>query len=194
MNRHKLFQFLFVITGIPVVIGLFVFSLAVMALFTSDGGVGKAIQFSFLGAAWCAPFGAVYWLKKSTGNAGRADFQSQATSAGATRQWFGERSGIAISSANSKIVVSQDGETRTYGFDDIRKWTTNLDSSWAAGTGMAGAQAHLAVDAQRYENTGLFVQVKDVDHPEWHIRIQKKPELNRWFEILTQTVNEGAKV
>lgn len=39
--------------------------------------------------------------------------------------------------------------------------------------------------------SGLFVYVKDVDHPVWRVEIFKTAEQARWMEILTQCKDEG---
>ena len=41
------------------------------------------------------------------------------------------------------------------------------------------------------QNTGLFLMVKDIENPEWHIKITDKNVLSQWYEILQQELNEG---
>ena len=36
------------------------------------------------------------------------------------------------------------------------------------------------------DESGLFISVKDIDYPVWHIRIYDEYQQNRWHEILSQ--------
>jgi hypothetical protein len=108
-------------------------------------------------------------------------------------------SGIAVSTKSRSIVVASNGKARAYSFDDIRSWEmTRIDGARVhiAGGGMQGAiQQGTANTVERIKAmhaSGLFIRVKDVDHPVWQIHMYKQPMLDRWAEILNQTVGSLA--
>ena len=39
-------------------------------------------------------------------------------------------------------------------------------------------------------NSGLFISVRDIENPEWHVKFRDKSILNKWYEILQQEINE----
>jgi hypothetical protein len=104
-------------------------------------------------------------------------------------------SGIAVSAKSRSMVVASNGQARTYSFDDIRSWeATRMDGSRVhiAGGGMQGAiqqgTANTVNRIKAMHASGLFIRVKDVDHPVWQIHMYKQPMLDRWAEILNQTL------
>lgn len=105
-------------------------------------------------------------------------------------------SGIAINCSEKLIAFSNGAEHKCYPFSDIREWTMQSERaavSWGTGVSgaaiAAGANKRAARDAKA--NTGLFVRVKDIDHPLWPVYISEKKDRDRWYEILEQAVNEG---
>lgn len=38
--------------------------------------------------------------------------------------------------------------------------------------------------------TGLFLSVRDIENPEWHMKWRDKYILKKWYEILQQEINE----
>lgn len=85
---------------------------------------------------------------------------------------------------------------KTYSFSDIRSWRTNI----ATGGTFVGQQS-VATAAHNYmtqrkneEESGLFVEVRDIDCPEWRIGFKadkhRELTLKRWMEILRQIINE----
>ena len=102
---------------------------------------------------------------------------------------------IAVSEKNRQVYLAAGGNSKTYDFSDIRKWHYNMESGGAIiGVGMTGAAMNVRQGRQNEENSGFFVQVKDVDHPEWQIRFpydkDLKKNLLRWMEIFEQKVNK----
>lgn len=89
---------------------------------------------------------------------------------------------------------------KSYPFDDIRKWRYNVQEGggmMAIGNpGLAGA---LQVVGQERANkarnraaSGFFVEMKDIDYPEWQIYFadaRLNAEVTRWMEIMRQVVN-----
>lgn len=62
-----------------------------------------------------------------------------------------------------------DGFWKIYLFSDVREWETR--------NGLG-------------KNSGLYVSVKDVDHPKWRIEMKDDGIQARWMEILRQEINE----
>jgi hypothetical protein len=179
-----------VVLMIPAALAAFV-GVLLLAIGMFGGG---ALVF-IAGVVLLVPMAILLYLERLYNTLGRDRFEQVASEFGATQRWWGERTGIALSSKNSKVVLASDGTLKTYDFSDIRAWRSSLDTSFVvAGTGAAAAGAQVGMGLRRMANTGVFVTVKDIDHPEWHVRIRKNLELNRWYELMTQVVNEGAKI
>lgn len=114
--------------------------------------------------------------------------------------------GIAIDRQNRKIFLKSVFDKKIlekqYLFSDVRSWNTNIATGGQTVTyGKVGVSAAIGVGVNNYmvakrneEQTGLFVNVKDIDFPEWRIAFSPTKEremaLKRWMEIMRQVVNE----
>lgn len=101
---------------------------------------------------------------------------------------------IGISEKDRKVYLAGNGKSKTYDFSEIRSWRYNLESGGAViNGGMAGIAQTIGQDRMNRNASGFFVQVKDVDNPEWQIRFphdsEQKKNLLRWMEIFEQKVN-----
>lgn len=121
------------------------------------------------------------------------------------RHYF-KNTGIAVDKENKKIYLksSFNGslQEKQYNFSDIRGWNTNVQSGGhVVQFGNVGANAALGAAAHNFmvnrrneEQTGLFIEVRDIDFPEWRIGFPPSKgrdlELKRWMEIMRQVVNE----
>ncbi|MBP6277871.1 MAG: DUF4755 domain-containing protein, partial [Limnohabitans sp.] len=126
---------------------------------------------------------------------------------GCSHKHYYDGTAIGINGSLRKIYLRQNGLVKTYRFDDVRKWNTNLSSGGAVvgGIMVAGGlaasvnnmQIHAAnkrAEKENKDNSGLFLNIKDIDHPLWHIKFNYdnnlQIELAKWMEILTQFLNE----
>ncbi len=112
--------------------------------------------------------------------------------------YYHEHAGTAIGvkKEKSEIYLKNGRDEKIYSFSDIRKWESNIQSNDTyRGYGMAGIAASASAASQNKKNTGLFINVKDVDHPMWTVRfkIDSKIDQNmsKWMEILQQYINES---
>ena len=111
--------------------------------------------------------------------------------------------GIAVS--ENQLHLCEYGYTKSYAFDDVRSWETNLSTGGeiVGGGGNIEQAIHFGIANRKQrknneKNTGLFVKVQDVDKPVWHIKLSKNEDEEktlqaRWLEILSQTLNEKVK-
>ena len=105
--------------------------------------------------------------------------------------------GIAV--GEDQLHLCEYGYTKSYAFDDVRSWETNLSTGGEIiGQGFLIDNANRKQHKNNEKNTGLFVKVRDVDKPVWHIKFsryeeEEKTRQARWFEILSQTFNENVK-
>lgn len=104
---------------------------------------------------------------------------------------------IAIDPAQRKILLAVGKSAKAYSFDDIRSWEGRKGQRGgrAVGYGMqdtiAAGAANMS-DAQRADaETGLFMTMRDAEHPLWRIAMFIDADRARWTEILEQAVNEG---
>ena len=85
-------------------------------------------------------------------------------------------------------LISKD---KSYDFNAVREWRTSIQTQGVVyGGGLQGAMANAAEASRAAQNTGLFLLVKDIEDPEWHIKIRNKKVLSKWYEILHQELNE----
>lgn len=107
-------------------------------------------------------------------------------------------SGIALNPAAKTMSLWADGFAKRYDYAEVREWAAQFEKAGeivalggglAAGMGAAGANSRARRAAQA--NTGLFVTVRDVEHPKWRVAMRDQSTQARWMEILRQEVNEG---
>ena len=103
---------------------------------------------------------------------------------------------IVLNPARRRIALSARGEAKVYGYDEVREWSAQKESrGGAVGIGVAGTiaagSASIAASKQADLNTGLFLKVRDVDHPLWRISMFEASDRARWAEILRQELSEG---
>ena len=113
---------------------------------------------------------------------------------------FYDNSGIGIDSSAKEIHLISRGEYKVYPFSKIRNWETNIAtggltrSAPSLTSAMAATADNLRQQRENKLNTGLFLEIKDVDYPKWRIAFPPKDigrQLERWMEILRQEVNES---
>jgi len=88
---------------------------------------------------------------------------------------------------------------KVYSFYDIRTWKYRIDAHVYGVTKHDPEKVNLVayiIESLKLGtdlDTGLFIDVKDVQYPEWFIpfRHRDDAELKSWFELLTQYVNES---
>lgn len=114
-------------------------------------------------------------------------------------QHFADKTGIAVDPAQRTLHLMAGGVYKAYSFAEVRTWSTNLHHGGVVyGSGLNVAVANLANARQNAEASGLFVEVRDIDHPLWKIRFSTKKiqecemQLARWSEILRQHLSEAA--
>lgn len=183
------------------IIELFMVAWAIVSAFLAILGVVVLFTGNIFPALCILAPVALFWkVTKLQDNKGKTAFEKMASEIGANRSWWGNANGIALSSNKSKILFAKDGVVKTYDFDQVRSWESRIDSTRIQGNaspdnaGFDLAQAKLAAVAQRHANTGMFISVKDIENPVWHIKMMKEADLAKWFEILTQEINEREPV
>ena len=99
--------------------------------------------------------------------------------------------GTGIALTDQYLYVLDDGEIGKIPFDQIRGWTwkiqgyTQLRGSDTATSINAGVET-MANRSRAHVDSGLFVNVKNVDKPSWQFMTTDKKLLQRWSEIFTQ--------
>ncbi|MDD4616438.1 MAG: DUF4755 domain-containing protein [Alphaproteobacteria bacterium] len=100
---------------------------------------------------------------------------------------------------------------RSYPFADIRKWRYSIQTGGTVysgpviGSGLSSVGASLGsaisdsirnnkINEDNAKNTGFFIEVRDIDFPEWQIYFPagktRELEMKRWMEIFNQNVNQ----
>ena len=103
---------------------------------------------------------------------------------------------IVLNSQTRQIAVSAGGESKIYGYDDLREWDVRKVSraGGAVGYGVSGTIAagsqNIAASMQADRETGLFLTMKDVEHPLWRVSMFDASDRARWAEILRQELDE----
>ncbi|RLK56361.1 hypothetical protein BCL79_0746 [Stenotrophomonas rhizophila] len=88
------------------------------------------------------------------------------------QSYFYGNSALALSMARSRIKLRTIRTTKIYLLDDVRAWEKHWHNSKRQGT--------------------LTLSVRDADHPVWTIQFASENDLNRWYEILNQAINDRA--
>ncbi len=81
---------------------------------------------------------------------------------------------IALSTAHSAIKIRVGGVSKSYRLSDVRSWEKHWHNSRHQGT--------------------LTINVRDIDHPVWTIKFGNETNMNKWYELVSQTVNEKLKL
>ncbi|MEP9542326.1 hypothetical protein [Xanthomonas euvesicatoria] len=124
------------------------------------------LLFLLVGGAFFIVIGSVVTLKLHGQRAGfKENYQ---------RFHFNKRTAIAISTARSSIKFKMDSASKTYQFSDVRSWDKHWHRSKHVGT--------------------ITVNVRDIDHPNWTISFGNEREMDKWYELIRQAVNEGLKL
>lgn len=103
---------------------------------------------------------------------------------------------IALNSQTRKLAVSAGGESKVYNYDDVREWDVRKVSrgSGAVGYGLTGTisagSQNIAASMQADRETGLFLTMRDIEHPVWRVSMFGSDDRARWAEILRQELDE----
>ncbi|WJI14654.1 DUF4755 domain-containing protein [Pseudoxanthomonas winnipegensis] len=81
---------------------------------------------------------------------------------------------IALSTARSAIKLRSGKDVSTYAFTDVRSWEKHWHNSKHEGT--------------------LTISVRDIKSPVWTVKFGNEMEMNRWYELLGQAVNERLRL
>jgi hypothetical protein len=90
------------------------------------------------------------------------------------RSYFGGQGALAISVERSRLKIRARNAVKIYPLEDVRSWEKHWHNSKRQGT--------------------LTVSVRDTDHPVWSIPFQSENEMNQWYEVLNQALNEDGKL
>lgn len=110
--------------------------------------------------------------------------------------FFNLSSGVVLNPSEKTITLADTASTvKKYRYDEIRSWSNEEETAGETigvglQAGMAALGANTRAKARARANTGLFISVKDINHPVYRIGMQNKKDRQKWFEILTQELNE----
>lgn len=96
---------------------------------------------------------------------------------------------------------------REYSFDQVRGANSNIQKGGgvvggaygggglqgALNASAAGAQiagANYRIQKENAQATGVFVTVKDIDHPRWRLSFASEHDIHKWMEIFEQAFEE----
>lgn len=107
-----------------------------------------------------------------------------------------KQSGIGVDTDSRQLHLFSQGLDKIYSFSDVREWKINFSSGGGlVGGGLPSIGANIANDKQNKKETGLFILVRDIENPVWRIEFDYNnntdKELNKWMEILRQSINES---
>ena len=109
--------------------------------------------------------------------------------------------GLAINLESRQLTLVARDLIKTYALTDVRGWTARLvkpGQSAVVGGGLAGGVLmganNIAEGMRADDATGLFVTVRDIDHPVWRVQMTDEKKQAQWMEILEQVINEGRTI
>lgn len=96
------------------------------------------------------------------------------------------RTVIAISVARRALYLSDKKATATYPPDRIRRWGWEIPGKFEY-VGLSAASLQASENDNQAANSGIWVEVMDVDRPRWFLWTGiNRPLMQRWKEILEQ--------
>ena len=164
-------------------------------LLTFAAFAGQGFGLVQLLAGW-TPLGMLLWFRSAQAAKHRTvhdDFLAKAGIAPGTGFDHSEEgTGIAINRQAKTLVLIARCAAKTYPYSDVREWAARAERPGAIVANNLQAVAMAAgMEREAKLNTGLFVTVRDVDHPQWRIAMEAEKQRLRWMEILRQELNEG---
>ena len=165
-----------------------------------------------LAAGWFSLFWMLFFLACTVACvlAGRKVAGSMLSANGQTGGWLAQypnmryshhayKSGIALDDQKRVIHLLEGKISKSYSYDEVRSWNTNIQTGGTVyGGGFAGAIGTIESGMNNMKNTGLFITVKDVEHPAWRISLCKPNHRDarrihaNWMEIMQQSLNQDA--
>jgi len=173
-----------------------------VSMFGGHDGPGPIGGLLFV-AVGAAPLGLLFWLGQQR-RAGWAEVHARmlaeaGVAAGSGYEHAEDDSGIAVNRQARTVTLLNAGQWKTYPFADVRAWkgykvrpgqTLAVGGNLSSHVAAMGAEARAKQEAAA--DTGLFVEVRDVDHPRWRVAMKDERAQLRWIELLRQEINEGA--
>ena len=108
---------------------------------------------------------------------------------------FYDGSGIGVDPKAQQIHLYMKPNYKVYPFSDVREWETkSVTGGVFVGGGMAGAAATISQGLKAVKESGLFINVRDIETPRWRIAFNKRKEDQehaKWMEILRQSINNS---
>lgn len=104
---------------------------------------------------------------------------------------------IVLNSERRRLALAVGGNAKVYGYDEVREWDARKVSRTGGAVGFGGVgtiaagSQNIAASMQADRETGLFLTMRDTDHPLWRISMFEASDRARWAEILRQELNEG---
>ena len=104
---------------------------------------------------------------------------------------------IVLNPNTRKISLSVRGESKVYGYDEVRDWDARKVSRTGGAVGFGGVgtiaagSQNIAASMQADRQTGLFLTMRDIEHPQWRVSMFDASDRARWAEILRQELSEG---
>lgn len=149
-----------------------------------------------LGCGACFAGWKLFWLQDTRQELAENELSSLPELQAADYKHVFNTSAIALNKSNQTLFLVDGTARKNYAFEDIRKWNyTFLTGGRVVGGGLQHGAFNQQVNQANRDGSGFFVEVRDIDHPKWHIKFQHdskaETELLRWMEILRQNINEG---
>jgi hypothetical protein len=108
---------------------------------------------------------------------------------------FYNGTGIALDNKNKSVFIVDLSEEKKYDYSDVREWKYNISTGGhlVGSTGLQGSLHNVANARKNESETGFFISVRDIEHPQWRIKFRanadRENELLKWMEIMNQHIN-----
>lgn len=82
-----------------------------------------------------------------------------------------ETSAIAVGPVKRKLFLVSGSKIKLFDFKDVREWSYKVitKNNVYRGAGLLGQLDNLVSSDMIVEGAGLFIKVRDVDNPGWHV-------------------------
>lgn len=106
---------------------------------------------------------------------------------------FYDGTGIAVDPKAQQLHLYLKPTYKVYPFSEVRRWeVSSVRGGVIVGGGAAGAAATISSSMKANKDSGLFIDVKDIEMPRWRVAFDRRKEDKehpKWMEILRQSIN-----
>lgn len=102
--------------------------------------------------------------------------------------YYLDHTGIGFDIHNNQVYLIDGNITKTYNINNIREYSYSYggETVFYGGKMLESVARNAREKKIAYDNSGLFIDVADINHPRWQIKFSDEKTLLKYYEILRQ--------